>query len=161
MQAELRTEQHRWLERLAGEWTWEMEAEAEPGNPPIRESGPESVRSLEGVWMMMESRGNMPDGGSVTSIMTLGYDPARQRFVGTFIGSMMTYLWVYEGELDAAGKVLTLDAEGPSYTEEGKMAKYRDTLEFISDDHRVQTSSYLAGDGSWHPFMTTHYRRAK
>ena len=42
----------------------------------------------------------MPDGGPATMIMTLGYDPAKKRFVGTFIGSMMTNLWVYEGELE-------------------------------------------------------------
>ncbi|HEY0015824.1 MAG TPA: DUF1579 domain-containing protein [Longimicrobium sp.] len=160
--ADLKTDQHRWLGRLEGEWTWEMEAQAaEPGQPPVTDSGTESVRSLEGVWMMMESRGGMPEGGSATSVMTLGYDPGRQRFVGTFVGSMMTNLWIYEGRLDAAGRVLTLDTEGPSYTEEGKTAKYRDTLEFLSDDHRVQTSRFQAGDGQWRQFMTTHYRRAR
>lgn len=160
--ADLMTEQHRWLGRLAGDWAWTMEAEApEPGGAPVTDSGTEAVRSLEGVWMMMESRGSTPEGGSATSVMTLGYDTDRQRFVGTFVGSMMTNLWVYEGTLDDAGQVLTLNTEGPSYTEEGKMAKYRDTLEFRGDGHRVQTSSFLHGDGTWRRFMTTHYHRVR
>ena len=93
--------------------------------------------------------------------MTLGYDPARKRFVGTFIGSMMTHLWVYDGALDAAGKVLTLDAEGPTSPAEGKMAKYQDIIEFKSDDHRVLSSQMLGDDGKWHHFMTANYRRSR
>lgn len=157
MQEVQHTPEHQWLQRLAGEWTYEMEAEGPPGEPPIRETGPESVRSLDGVWMIAESQ--MPDGRAVTSVLTLGYDPARGRFVGTFIGTMMTYLWVYDGELDAEGRVLSLYAEGPSYTEEGQMAKYRDTIEFRGDDERVHTSGYQTADGSWRQFMTMTYRR--
>lgn len=160
MQAERQTEQHRWLQRLEGEWTFEMEAEGGPGEPPIRDSGTERVRSLDGVWMLCETGGTTPDGGTATSIMTLGYDPDRQRFAGTFVSSMMTHLWIYAGQLDAAGTVLTLETEGPSYTGEGGMAKYRDTIELRGDDHRVHTSAYQRGDGGWHRFMTTHYRRA-
>jgi hypothetical protein len=152
--------EHQWLERMAGEWTFEMEAEGEPGQPPIKDSGTESVRSLGGVWVMCEAHGTMPDGGEATAIMTLGYDPERQRFIGTFIGSMMTYMWIYEGQLDPAGIVLTLDTEGPAFTGEGMM-KYRDTIELRADDHRVQTSGYQRPDGSWHQFMTTHYRRTR
>lgn len=161
MQQDLVTEQHRWLHRLAGEWTWEMEAETGPGQPPFRETGTETVRSLDGVWMMCETRGDAPEGvHASTSVMTLGYDPDRRRFTGTFVATMMTYLWIYEGELDAAGQVLVLHTEGPSYTEPGRMGKYRDTLEFRGDDHRVQTSSFQREDGTWYPFLTTHYRRA-
>lgn len=158
MHVELRDE-HQWLARLAGDWTYEMEAEAGPGEPPIEDRGTESVRSLDGVWMMAEARGTTPEGVPATSIMTLGYDPGRERFVGTFIGSMMTHLWIYEGRQDASG-VLTLDTEGPSFTGDGGMAKYRDTIQFESGDHRVQTSSYQREDGTWHQFMTVHYRRA-
>ena len=61
----------------------------------------------------------MPGGGPATTLMTLGYDPEKKRFVGTWIGSMMTHLWIYDGALDAAGKVLTLDAEGPSFAGDG------------------------------------------
>ncbi|HEX6368144.1 MAG TPA: DUF1579 domain-containing protein [Longimicrobium sp.] len=159
MAVELRKE-HQWLGRMAGEWSFEMEAEGEPGQPPIKDAGTESVRSVGGVWAMCEGRGTTPDGDDATSIMTLGYDPDRQRFTGTFIGSMMTHMWIYEGRMDAAGNVLTLDTEGPAYTGEGMM-KYRDTIEIRDDDHRVHTSSYQKDDGSFHPFMTVHYRRTK
>jgi hypothetical protein len=93
--------------------------------------------------------------------MTLGYDPARGKFVGTFVASMMTHLWVYEGTLDSAGKVLTLDTEGPGMAGDGKMVKYKDVIEFKSDDHRTLTSHMLGDDGKWQQFMTAHYRRKK
>jgi hypothetical protein len=160
MPVEPQKKEHQWLGRMAGEWMFEMETEAEPGQPPIKDTGTESVRSLGGVWVMCEASGVMSDGGDATSIMTLGYDPDRGRFQGTFLSSMMTYLWIYEGRLDSAENVLTLDTEGPAYTGEGMM-NYRDTIEFRADDHRVQTSSYERPDGSWHHFMTTHYRRTK
>lgn len=158
MQAAGATTESQWLQRLAGEWTWEMEAEGGPGEPPIREWGPESVRIL-GPWAVCESTGRTPEGAEATSIMSIGYDLGRERFIGTFLSSMMAYLWMYDGALDADGRVLTLAAEGPSYTEEGGMANYRDTIEFLAEDHRVHTSAYQAADGTWHQFMTTHYRR--
>ncbi|HEX2078066.1 MAG TPA: DUF1579 domain-containing protein [Longimicrobium sp.] len=158
MPAETTTE-HQWLQRMAGEWSFAMEAEGQPGEPPITDSGTERVRSLHGVWMLCESQGTAPGGGAETSIMTLGYDPAAQRFTGTFISSMMTHLWLYSGTLDAGGTTLTLDTEGPSYTGEAKMSKYRDTIELRGGDHRVHTSAYQRDDGSWHQFMTVHYRR--
>lgn len=154
------TREHEWLQRLAGKWTYEMEAEAGPGEPPVRDTGTESVRMLGGVWAVCEAHGTTPEGDDATSIMSIGYDPERRRFTGTFVASMMTHMWLYEGEMDGAGK-LTLDTEGPSYTGDASMAKYRDTIEFISDDHRVQTSSYQRADGSWHQFMAVHYRRAR
>jgi Protein of unknown function (DUF1579) len=153
--------EHQWLQRLVGEWTYETEAIMEPGKPPEKCAGTESVRSLGGVWVLCEGQGKMPGGGTATMIMTLGYDPVKRRYVGTFIGSMMTNLWVYEGELDAASKVLTLDTEGPSFTAEGKMAKYKDVIEIKSDNQRVLTSNFLGDDGEWHRFMTANYRRTK
>jgi hypothetical protein len=158
MEAELRKE-HRWLERLGGEWTSEMEAAMKPGDPPQTFTGTESVRSLGGAWFLCEGRGEMPGGGSTTTIMTLGYDTAKGRYVGTFIGSMSTYMWVYEGAVDASGNVLTLETEGPSFTDESRMAKYRDAIEFRSDDHRVLTSRMQGEDGAWQQIMEVHYRR--
>ena len=153
--------EHAWLQQLVGEWTSEMECVMGPDQPPMKNKGVESVRSIAGLWTMGEGSGEMPDGGKMTSMMTLGYDPQKQRFVGTFIASMMTHMWVYEGTLDAAGKVLTLDTEGPGMSGDGKMMKYKDIITFVSDDHRTLTSRIQGDDGQWTEFMTAHYRRKK
>lgn len=153
--------EHQWLQRLVGEWTYEGEASMGPDHPMEKMAGTESVRSLGGLWIVAEGQGDMPGAGPTTTIMTLGYDPRKRRFVGTFVASMMTELWVYDGALDGAATMLLLDSEGPSMDEEGKLAKYRDVIEFKSDDHRVLTSHLLGKDGEWYRFMTLNYRRKK
>jgi hypothetical protein len=153
--------EHQWLQKLVGEWTIEGEMSMGPDSPSGKSTGTESVRSLGGVWFLAEGQGEMPDGDTLTTLMTLGYDPEKKRYVGTWIGSMITYLWVYDGELDAAERVLTLSAEGPSMAGDGKMAKYKDVIEFKSDDYRVLTAHMLQDNGEWHHFMTSHYRRKR
>src|SRR5262245_19277011 len=151
--------EHQWLQKLVGEWTSEMDAVMGPDKPPEKCRGTDSVRSIGGLWVMCEGRGKMPDGGAAITIMSLGYDPEKKRFVGTFIGSMMTHQWVYEGELDPAGKKLTLDTEGPSFGTPGATARYKDVIEFKNDDHRTLTSHMHMPDGTWQQFMEAHYRR--
>jgi hypothetical protein len=151
--------EHQWLQKLVGEWTYEIEAIMEPNQSPVKSTGTETVRSLGGLWFLAEGQGEMPCGGSATTLMTLGYDPQKQRYVGTWIGSMMTYLWQYDGELDAGKTVLTLNSDGPVMKGEEKLGKYKDVIEFKSDDHRVLTSHMLRDDGHWQHFMTAHYWR--
>lgn len=130
-----------------------------PDQPALKSFGVEVVRSLGGLWTIGEGEGEMPgDAGKHQSIMTLGYDPVSKRFVGSFVASVMTHLWIYNGSLDADEKVLTLDTEGPSFTGEG-MTKYQDIIEFISDDHRTLSSQAIGPDGQWVKFMRAHYRR--
>lgn len=152
--------EHLWLQKLVGEWTYTSSASMGPDMPPESCSGTESIRSLGDLWVLAEARGEMPGGGTMISLLTLGYEPENKRFVGTFIASAMTKLWVYEdGQLDASEKVLTMSAEGPDFTQPGKTAKYRDVIEFKSDDHRVMSSHALGDDGQWHQFMEATYRR--
>jgi hypothetical protein len=153
--------EHHWIHKLVGEWSFETEGHMGPDQPPSKSTGTESVRSLGGLWTIGEGQGEMPDGGPATTIMTLGYDPQQKRFVGTFIGSMMTHLWIYNGSLDATEKVLTLDAEGPDFSGGPKLVKYQDVIEFVNDDHRILSSRMLGEDGKWQHFMTAHYRRKK
>ena len=106
--------EHKWLHKLIGEWDMEAESAMAPGEPPMKTTGTESVRSLGGLWILAEGEGEMPGGGSGTSLMTLGYDPQKNRYLGTWVGSMMTHLWVYDGSLDAGERVLTSTARAPA-----------------------------------------------
>jgi Protein of unknown function (DUF1579) len=160
MKAEPRKE-HQWLHRLVGEWIYETDTPPVPGKPAGKVTGTESVRSLGGLWILGEGQGEMPGGGLASSLITLGFNPRTKRFVGTWIGTMMTDLWIYDGELDPGGRVLTLNSEGPAMSDDRTLAKYQDIIELVSDDHRVLTARTLAPDGAWQQFMRVDYRRRR
>jgi len=151
--------QHKWLHRFVGDWEYQAECRAEPAKPPMKWGGTESVRSVGGLWIVAEGRGDMPGIGGMTAILTLGFDSVKGRFVGTWVASVMDYMWVYDGSLDSAGRVLSLEARGPNPSAEGKIATFVDAFEFKSSDHRVQTSSLRGDDGTWTEFMRAEYRR--
>ncbi|WP_439599364.1 DUF1579 domain-containing protein [Falsiroseomonas sp.] len=153
------TAEHRWLQRLAGVWTSEANCVMGPDQPAVTMRGRETVRMLGDVWMIGEGTGEMPDGDTGRTVMTLGFDPAKGRFVGSFIGSMMTMMWLYDGALDAAGRVLTLQAEGPDMGTPGRIALYHDIIEMLDDGTRSLTSRMQDADGQWQPVMSAHYRR--
>jgi hypothetical protein len=160
METPVPQQEHQWLRKLVGEWTVEGEAKMAPDQPAEKWKGTERVRAIGDLWIMAETRSEAPVSGEMmTMVVTLGYDPQKGRFVGTFIASQMTNLWVYDGALDAGQRVLTLDNEGPSMIEEGKMAKYQDRIEMVDDNHHILTSLVLGDDGQWHEVMKAHYHR--
>ena len=108
--------------------------------------------------MFCEGRGEVPDGGAALTFMMLGFDPQKGGYVGTWIGSMTSFLWIYRGTLDRAEKTLTLDTEGPNFDREG-LARFQDIIEIKSDDYRLLRSQRLGKDGNWCQFMTAYYRR--
>lgn len=151
--------QHGWLTRLLGTWRYETECEGPPGQPPMRAAGVEQVRMLGSFWVIGESEGQCPGGGGLARmVVTLGADPGTGRFRGTFVGSMMPWMFVYDGALDAAAGTLVLDTEGPAMIGEG-MARYRDSVAMQGDAVRILGSEVQRPDGSWHRFMTGRYER--
>lgn len=156
------TPRHEWLHRLVGEWQAETECVMGPDQPPMKHKSSEVVKSMGGLWVLCEGSMAGPDGQPATTLFTLGYDPNKQHFVGTFVASMMSFLWVYErGTLDAAEKVLTFEATGPSFAVPGGMAKYNDVIELLPDGRRTLSSYHIADDGTRTWFMTATYTRVK
>lgn len=152
--------EHEWLQQLVGEWAYEGWGDPGPGQPALEFSGKEIVRPIGGLWILAEANGEMPGGGGpMTMLITLGYDPAGQRYTGTFVGSMMTHIWIYEGELDDTGRVLTLSTEGPSMKGDGSIAKFQDIIEIVSPERRVLRARVQGADGTWTQLMESQYRR--
>ncbi len=156
MHVEPHTE-HRWLLRMVGDWSMEATCSMGPDQPPGHFKGRETMRRLGDIWVVGEGEGEMPDGGTGHTMITLGFDPLRRRFTGTFIGSMMTHLWLYDGTLE--GDTLTLNAQGPSFGDPSKMSNYQDIITLRSDDERRLTSRVQGEDGRWTEFMSATYRR--
>lgn len=154
------TPQHEWLHRLVGDWTMEGRCSMGPDKPEAAMRGRETVRAIGGLWVVGEGGGEMPGGGMATNIITLGYDIARGRFTGSFITSVMPMMWLYDGLLDAAGQVLTLDCEGPDFSDPSRRARYQDIIELTADGRRSLSSRVQAPDGKWMPIMHAEYRRA-
>jgi hypothetical protein len=148
--------QHEWLEQLAGEWDAEVEMTMDPSQPPTKSRGSESSRMLGGFWLLSEFRGDMM--GPYTSLLTVGYNPDTKKYIGTWVDSAGSRLWTYEGSVDAAGKALTLESEGPCPMAGGKTARFREVLEIKSKDHKVFTSS-VELDGKWMTALTINYKR--
>ncbi|MBF2037011.1 MAG: DUF1579 domain-containing protein [Leptolyngbyaceae cyanobacterium T60_A2020_046] len=151
--------EHHWLHQLIGNWRDEIEAMMGPDQPLETMTGTEQVRSLGELWVVAEGQGKLCGDEMTTTLMTLGYDPDTQRYVGTWIGSMMAHLWVYDGELDVDQQRLTLSAQGPAMSGEGKTVHYRDVIELQSRDRRTLISYALGDDGQWRSFMTATYTR--
>lgn len=159
MQTPEPSREHNWLLQLVGDWTFESECTMGPDEPPMKFSGKQITRSLGLLWTLGEMEHAGPEGQLYRSIITLGFDQAKQRFIGTFVSSCMTHLWPYDGQLNASRNVLTLDSEGPSFAGDGTMARYQDIVEMINKDQYLLKSQFQNPDGSWTQFMVAKYVR--
>jgi len=149
-------EQHRWLEQLVGQWRVEQEC-MESDKKTLMMSDM-VCRMIGGLWLVSENTGQSEKGGVWICIMTLGYDPQQNAYHGTFVGSMMTHLWQYRGQVDATGRRLPLATRGPRLEGSGQ-ANYRDTVEIVSADKWLFTGEMQQEDGAWKRIMhSTHSR---
>ncbi|MFK7820298.1 MAG: DUF1579 domain-containing protein [Planctomycetaceae bacterium] len=145
---------HEWLNQLVGEWEFRHECVI-PDGEPSETTGTASCRSLGGMWLVIESTGESPE-GSWTSIMMLGFAPEKGVYVGTFVGSNMSNLWLYEGTLEE--NRLTLNTQGPSFDGTGT-SDYRDVIEVFDENTWWLRSSMPNDHGTWMPFMNGKHTR--
>ncbi len=154
------TKEHQILSRFVGEWSTKVEANMGPEQPPMECSGTLSSRMLGGFWVLNEMKGDM-QGVPMNSMQTIGYDESKKKYVGTWVDSVSAFMWKYQGTLDKAGKVLTLEAEGPNFTDPTQLTKFQDIYEFASEDEIKMMSKMLGADGKWVSFMKGTFTRIK
>lgn len=150
--------EHEWFQDLMGEWHFAHECSGGPDGSPLRAEGDLSVSSLQGMWTLIEMSGLGPEGNPFTSLFTLGYDIEQQQYVGSFVGSMMSQMWLYKGQRDETGRKLVLNTIGPRMDGAGK-TNYQDVIEKIDEDHWKLNSFIQNEDGSWIQFMDSLHTR--
>lgn len=150
------TEEHRWLQKLAGSWSFEGQCQTPEGT--TKQKGTQIIRPFGDYWVLAEGV-TETDGGPMKSIITLGFDPEKKKFVGSFIATMMTHFWIYEGELDAAKNVLPLRSQGPRFDGKPGYAWYEDTIKVVSPNEYLFSGRVQGDDGKWTEFIETTYTR--
>ncbi len=149
--------EHAWYNSLLGNWEFEHECVSGPDLPPTKSRGKLKATSMGGLWFLLDCSGDAPDGTPWTSQFTLGFDPARGKFVGTFIASMMTHSGSTKENSNQT-------AEHSSWTLKARdsMARVRlisDCFEVVNQDHWILRSRIKGDDGQWIPFMEGHHHR--
>lgn len=152
------TPEHRWLQQHVGEWESVTKMLAGPDLPEAETRSLDRVRKVGEFWTLTEAEA-APGGSPFTAVLTLGYDPEKASFVGTWIDSTSSMLWHYTGKLDEAGQALTLETEGPLPWDPSARGRYREIWEFQGPDHRTFTSTVQKEDGTWMPWVKTESRR--
>lgn len=153
--------EHEWLKQFEGEWVSESKVTFGPGQEPITAAGTMKSRMLGGRWIITDVTGDMM-GTKIEALQTIGYDPEKKKYIGTWVDSHLDFMWQYSGTVDASGKKIVLEAEGPNFmSQSDKPAMFRDSYEFKSADHIVMTSEMQGEDGQWTQFMSADVRRKK
>ncbi len=152
--------EHEWLQQFVGEWTTHSKAEATPGQPAFECEGTIKSRTIGGLWVINEMSVNL-GGATMGGLQTIGYDPEKKKYVGTWVDSMSHFIWRYEGSVDDTGKILTLSAERPNFVVPGKLSNYQDVYEFKSADEFFMASKVQGENGEWATFMTGTAKRTK
>ena len=155
------TAEHAWLQKYVGTWHNDVTAymPGQPADKAMKTSGTEEVTSVGGFWVLSENHGDMM-GSPYTGVMNLGYDPEEKHYVGTWVDSMTSDMWKYEGTVDKDGKVLTLKARGACPMMD-KETNFKDVTEWVTPDHKRMTSYMEDEKGNWVKLMEIDSTRQK
>lgn len=133
-----------WLKQFEGEWETAFE-------------GTMKCKVIGEKWVVSEI--SFPTG--LYSVQTLGYDTEKKAFVGTWVDASASHIWHYTGRLDATGKKLILEAEGPDFSDPTKTSRYRDTYDFKSETEIAVESLKQDAQKEWKVFTQSKMTRKK
>jgi hypothetical protein len=138
---------------------WDAAVEIFGGPAPTTSKGSETNTLLgNGLWLITDFKGEMM-GAPFQGHGTAGWDPAKKKYVGTWVDTMSTGVLLSEGTYDASTKTMTSWMEGPDMT--GKVTKMRTVTEYKSPDSRVFTMYAPGPDGKEAQTMRITYTRRK
>lgn len=146
--------EHELLKKDVGVWDASVEMFM-PGAPTSVSRGTETVTMLGAFWQLAEFKSEMM-GQPFEGRGTTGFDPAKKKYVGTWVDTMTPGYYTVEATYDAATKTMTGWMEGPDPS--GQVTKTKETTEWKADGTRVFTM--YAPDGA-SPTMRITYTRRK
>jgi hypothetical protein len=136
---------HKLLAGLEGSWTTRTTAwMGGADRPPVETTGTcEQKMILGGRYLEQTYAGEMM-GESFTGINLVGFDNQRQKFVSTWIDTMSTGIYYFEGEASADGKSITQEG---NYNDPDKGPTiWRSVTRFV-DANTLEYTMYMITGG--------------
>lgn len=120
-------EPHKAFNQFVGSWETATSIWMEgPGAPPTVTKGSAEFKIImDGRYLVQESKGEMM-GMPMTGMGVTGYDNFNKKYVSFWIDNLSTAMYLSEGSIDPAGKVLSLygKMDEPMTGEHDKNVKY-------------------------------------
>jgi hypothetical protein len=155
------TKEHEELKSEVGGWDAEMLIWPAPGAEPMKSKGVETNEMFGPYWLMSKYEGEVV-GQKFTGHMMLGYDPAKKKYIGTWIDTMSPFGMTMEGDYDESTHTSTMMGVGTSW-ETGKPEKTKMVTRYESDDEKT-FEMYMEKPGEpaeWVKGMEIKYNRRK
>ncbi len=135
---------HKRLASMVGSWTTKTKAWMEPDKPPVEGKGTcEQKMLLDGRYLQQEYTGDMM-GEPFTGINLIGYDNHAKKYVSTWIDSMSTGIYYFEGTASPDGKTITQESR---YDDPVRGPTTWQSITRIVDDNTLEYEMYLTSEG--------------
>ena len=135
---------HKMLAKLAGSWTTRTRAWMNPDQPPVEGRGAcEQKMILGGRYLQQEYTSEMM-GDFFFGVNLVGYNNHTGRYVSTWIDSMNTGIYYFEGTAGADGKIITQES---SYDDPVRGPVVWRSVTRIVDDDTLVYVMYLTPRG--------------
>lgn len=135
---------HKKLAKLEGAWSTKTRAWMDPDKPPMEGTGTcKQKMVLDGRYLQQEYKGKMM-GSPFTGINLIGYDNHTKKYMSTWIDSMSTGIYYFEGTASADGKTITQEC---SYDDPVRGPMVWRSVTKIVNANTVQYEMYLTPKG--------------
>ncbi|NVJ96531.1 MAG: DUF1579 family protein [Alphaproteobacteria bacterium] len=149
--------EHGMLKMDDGNWHVALTLHRQDGTAPTTHAGTESNSLIGGLWSV--GKMEIPFGDDLyVGFATLGYDPVKAKYVGTWVDSTSPHITEMEGTYDPETKTLILFYT--TYTAAG-VAEERKNVMVYQDHNTRDFDSYLMVNGQWQLSMEILYTRTK
>lgn len=149
--------EHELLKSGVGTWDATVEMATPGAQAPAISKGVETSTMVGGTWLITDFKSET-EGQPFVGHGVAGYDPAKKKFVSTWVDSTMTTLTVSDSTYDAATKTMTGWMDAADHT--GKATKYKMVTEWKDPDTRLFTIWSPGPDGKeWAGLKITYKRR--
>ena len=147
--------QHEMLKMDDGKWRADITLYRGEGQPTEHYVGEETNTMVGDLWSVGKLEIDIK-GSPYVGFATLGYDPIKDQYVGTWVDSASPHITEMSGTYDAASSTLILFYE--TIAADGQIEERKNVMVY-RDPNRREFEGFIKKEGAWQKTTDTLYKR--